>query len=35
MPTARKESAVSELSEKLAGAKNLFLTDYRVSPSRK
>lgn len=28
MPTARKESAVSELSEKLAGAKNLFLTDY-------
>jgi len=28
MPTARKESAVSELAEKLAAAKNLFLTDY-------
>ncbi|MBV8725864.1 MAG: 50S ribosomal protein L10, partial [Candidatus Eremiobacteraeota bacterium] len=28
MPTARKESAVAELSQRLAGAKNLFLTDY-------
>ncbi|HEY1867807.1 MAG TPA: 50S ribosomal protein L10 [Candidatus Cybelea sp.] len=28
MPTARKEASVSELAEKLAGAKNLFLTDY-------
>jgi large subunit ribosomal protein L10 len=28
MPTARKETAVGELAEKLAGAKNLFLTDY-------
>ena len=28
MPTARKESSVAELTEKLAGAKNLFLTDY-------
>ena len=28
MPTARKEAAVGELAEKLAGAKNLFLTDY-------
>jgi large subunit ribosomal protein L10 len=28
MPTARKETTVSELAEKLAGAKNLFLTDY-------
>ena len=28
MPTARKESAVKELTEKLAAAKNLFLTDY-------
>jgi large subunit ribosomal protein L10 len=28
MPTARKETAVGELSEKLAAAKNLFLTDY-------
>ncbi len=28
MPTARKETAVSELTEKLAGANNLFLTDY-------
>jgi large subunit ribosomal protein L10 len=28
MPTARKETTVSELTAKLAGAKNLFLTDY-------
>jgi large subunit ribosomal protein L10 len=28
MPTARKEATVGELSERLAGAKNLFLTDY-------
>jgi large subunit ribosomal protein L10 len=28
MPTARKEAAIAALSEKLAGAKNLFLTDY-------
>ncbi len=28
MPTARKETAVSKLSERLAGAKSLFLTDY-------
>ncbi len=28
MPTARKEAAVTELAEKLAAAKNLFLTDY-------
>jgi large subunit ribosomal protein L10 len=28
MPTARKETAIGELKEKLAGAKNLFLTDY-------
>lgn len=28
MPTARKEAAVEELTKKLAGAKNLFLTDY-------
>lgn len=28
MPTARKEAAVTELSERLAEAKNLFLTDY-------
>jgi large subunit ribosomal protein L10 len=28
MPTARKESAVAELAEKLARAENLFLTDY-------
>ena len=28
MPTARKEAAVAELAKKLAGAKNLFLTDY-------
>jgi large subunit ribosomal protein L10 len=28
MPTARKEAAVGALAEKLAGAKNLFLTDY-------
>jgi large subunit ribosomal protein L10 len=28
MPTARKEAAVGELTEKLAGAKSLFLTDY-------
>ena len=28
MPTARKENTVSELTAKLAGAKNLFLTDY-------
>ena len=28
MPTARKGAAIAALSEKLAGAKNLFLTDY-------
>lgn len=28
MPTARKEAAIRELAEKLAAAKNLFLTDY-------
>src|SRR5579862_4595964 len=28
MPTARKEANVSELAERLAAAKNLFLTDY-------
>jgi large subunit ribosomal protein L7/L12 len=28
MPTARKEATVGELSEKLAGAKNLFFTDF-------
>jgi large subunit ribosomal protein L10 len=28
MPTARKEAAVAELTEKLASATNLFLTDY-------
>jgi large subunit ribosomal protein L10 len=28
MPTARKEAAVAELTEKLANAKNLILTDY-------
>jgi large subunit ribosomal protein L10 len=28
MPTARKEKAVSELTERLAGSTNLFLTDY-------
>ncbi len=28
MPTARKEAAVSELAERLAGSTNLFLTDY-------
>jgi large subunit ribosomal protein L10 len=28
MPTARKEAAIGELSEKLAHAKSLFLTDY-------
>jgi len=28
MPTARKETAVSKLSDRLAGAKSLFLTDY-------
>lgn len=28
MPTARKEAAVGELAEKLAGAQTLFLTDY-------
>jgi large subunit ribosomal protein L10 len=29
MPTARKETAVGELAKKLAGATNLFLTDYQ------
>jgi large subunit ribosomal protein L10 len=29
MPTQRKEAAVAELAEKLAGAKNLFFTDYQ------
>jgi len=28
MPTARKEASIAELAERLAGAKNLFLTDY-------
>jgi large subunit ribosomal protein L10 len=28
MPTARKETAIQELRERLAGAQNLFLTDY-------
>ncbi|MGA8097062.1 MAG: 50S ribosomal protein L10 [Candidatus Cybelea sp.] len=28
MPTARKEASVGELTEKLAGAKSLFLTEY-------
>ncbi len=28
MPTARKEAAVGELTEKLAASQNLFLTDY-------
>jgi large subunit ribosomal protein L10 len=28
MPTARKEAAIAELREKLAGAKHLILTDY-------
>lgn len=28
MPTARKEAAVGELAERLAGAQNLFFTDY-------
>lgn len=28
MPTARKEAAIADLSEKLAGSKNLFFTDY-------
>lgn len=28
MPTARKETAIAELSAKLAGSKNLFFTDY-------
>ncbi len=28
MPTARKEAAIAELTEKLAAAKSLFLTDY-------
>ena len=28
MPTARKEASVSELAKRLAGAQNLFLTDY-------
>jgi large subunit ribosomal protein L10 len=28
MPTARKEATIGELTKKLAGAKNLFLTDY-------
>ncbi len=28
MPTTRKESAITALSERLAAAKNLFLTDY-------
>lgn len=28
MPTARKEAAISELRERLAGAKHLILTDY-------
>jgi large subunit ribosomal protein L10 len=29
MPTQRKEAAVADLAEKLAGAKNLFCTDYQ------
>jgi large subunit ribosomal protein L10 len=29
MPTARKESAVQELRDRLAAAHNLFLTDYK------
>ena len=29
MPTARKETAVQELRDRLAAAKNLFLTDYQ------
>jgi large subunit ribosomal protein L10 len=29
MPTARKEAAVAELTEKLASAKSLFFTDYQ------
>jgi large subunit ribosomal protein L10 len=29
MPTARKETAVQELRDRLAGAPNLFLTDYQ------
>lgn len=29
MPTARKETAVAELRNRLAGAPNLFLTDYQ------
>jgi large subunit ribosomal protein L10 len=29
MPTARKESAVQELRDRLAGSQNLFLTDYQ------
>src|SRR5579864_8758589 len=29
MPTARKETAVQELRDRLAAAKNLFLTDYK------
>lgn len=29
MPTARKESSVQELRDRLAAAKNLFLTDYQ------
>src|SRR5215472_13122280 len=28
MPTARKEAAVQELRERLAGSQNLFLTDF-------
>jgi large subunit ribosomal protein L10 len=28
MPTARKETAIGELAERLAAAKSLFLTDY-------
>ena len=28
MPTARKEAAITDLREKLAGAKHLILTDY-------
>jgi large subunit ribosomal protein L10 len=28
MPTARKEAAVGELTQRLAASKNLFLTDY-------
>jgi large subunit ribosomal protein L10 len=28
MPTARKETAIQELRDRLAGAQNLFLTDY-------